>query len=113
MKSIIFCDVCGKPMHHSASGNGILWKCECGFSKETALREIISEKISRQEVGEGIVKPEKRDGGFPHVCKKCGYDTADIDTISAFYSDESDISLYRCQKCGHVERETDGTSNAF
>ena len=90
-----------------------LWYCGCGAVKEFEGQIGSAEKINRKEVGEGVIKDRKTKGGFPHKCRKCGYGLADIETISAFYSGESDISLYRCKECGHVERETDGTSNAF
>ncbi len=110
MKTLVFCDTCGKPMKTTTENNEKKWKCICGFIKNHEGDVISVEKISKKQVGEGVFPNEKREG-FPHKCKKCGHGKADVDTISAFYSDESDISLYRCQKCGHVERQTDGTGN--
>lgn len=111
MKNVEFCEVCGKPMVPSETDN--IWKCVCGFTKESKSLMYATEKIKNEKVGEGIVKDSDSKGGFPHKCRKCGFALADVEVISAFYSDESDISLYKCKKCGHVERETDGTSNAF
>jgi DNA-directed RNA polymerase subunit M/transcription elongation factor TFIIS len=110
MSKLVLCDDCGKIMHLHSQEQEKKWKCICGFIREHKGDVLSVEKINKTEVGEGTFKPEKR-AGFPHTCKKCGFDKADVDTISAFYSDESDISLFRCQKCGHVERVTDGTSN--
>ena len=109
MSKLVYCDSCGNIIKNKQKDSD-KWKCICGFIKEHKGDVIAVDKTLKPKVGEGIATPEKRTG-FPHTCKKCGHGKADVDTISAFYSDESDISLFRCQKCGYVERVTDGTSN--
>jgi DNA-directed RNA polymerase subunit M/transcription elongation factor TFIIS len=109
MSKLVFCDSCGNLIKDKKKDTD-KWECICGFIKDHKGDVMSIEKITQKKVGEGVFRPEKREG-FPHKCKKCGYGKADVDIISAFYSDESDTSLFRCQKCGFVERVTDGTSN--
>lgn len=85
--------------------------CSCGHTNQ--IRRVLKagEKVARkEEVGSGIAVPEET-AGFPHTCKKCGHGLCDPTQINAPYSDESDIYLYRCLKCGFVERQADGTGN--
>lgn len=39
-----------------------------------------------------------------HICKKCGYELAELLEISCSYTDEDNIYQYKCGKCGHVEQ---------
>ena len=49
--------------------------------------------------------------GFPNTCKKCGHEGADVADLGAAYSDEANIYLFKCKKCGFTERQADGSSN--
>ena len=69
-----------------------------------------SEKIKHEEVGEGIAK-ELSTSGFPHTCKKCGCQQAEVTELGASYSDETDKFLFTCKKCGFTEKQHDGTGN--
>jgi len=93
--------------------DGQLWElCNCGRNKFIEKKIIISEKSKKNEKkGEGIAEEDKNSEGFPHICSKCGYDQADITDLGAPYGDESNIYILKCKKCGHSERQTDGTSN--
>ena len=93
--------------------DGQLWElCNCGRNKFVEKKIITSEKGKTQEkLGEGIAEEDKTLEGFPHICGKCSYNQADITDLGAPYGDESNIYLYKCKKCGHTERQTDGTSN--
>lgn len=85
--------------------------CECGFSKKVDYKIIASERYnSKSNVGGGILKVENKEG-FPHKCKKCGYEECEIEDLGASYSDESNIYLFKCKKCGYVERQAEGSSN--
>ena len=72
-----------------------------------------SEKIERIEKGEGILNSEQEEihQGFPHKCKKCEHDFAEVVDLGISYSDESSVILFRCKKCGNVERDAFGSSN--
>ena len=39
-----------------------------------------------------------------HICKKCGYDQAELIEMSASYSDEDNTYRMKCGKCGFVEQ---------
>jgi DNA-directed RNA polymerase subunit M/transcription elongation factor TFIIS len=99
-----------KPVSKDSKGENV-WKCEsCNITKESKSMMDTTEKIKKKEIGEGVAR-EVHGLWYPHKCKKCGYEKADIDILNPFYSDESVITLYRCQKCGLIERQTDGTGN--
>jgi DNA-directed RNA polymerase subunit M/transcription elongation factor TFIIS len=40
-----------------------------------------------------------------HACQKCGYNKAIMTYIGVVIGDEQPVTLYRCVKCQHVERE--------
>ena len=101
-----FCDNCGKPL----KVKGKIAICSCGFIKEVSPVHC-SEKITQPaEKGKGILK-KQTEKGFPHICKECGHEFADIVDLGASYSDESNVYLFKCKKCGNVERDAYGTSN--
>lgn len=108
-----FCELCGKILEIKAESDKIIAYCSCGFIKEVESGQISSEKIIKKDnIGEDIVvESNKIEKGFPHICKKCGYDECDVLDVGAPYSDESNIILYKCKKCKYVERQADGTGN--
>ncbi len=103
-----FCDKCGKPLKIKEN----LAICPCGFAKQ-ASQVYSSEKIEKPvQKGKGIFKEETSGKGFPHKCKKCGHDFADVVDLGVFYSDESSVHLFTCKKCKNTERDAYGSSNA-
>ncbi|MFA5993300.1 MAG: hypothetical protein WC796_06345 [Candidatus Pacearchaeota archaeon] len=106
-----FCDNCGKLLIVKKVGS-----CSCGFSKEITKELVVSEQIQKvRKKGEGIIDSEnenrKEMEGFPHDCKKCGHGEASVSEVKTGYSDEADIYIFKCKKCGFVERQADGCSN--
>ena len=104
-----FCQNCGKPLKIENEKAG----CDCEFSKEMNslfLNEKIVKKIKK---GEGVFdeKEFRSEKGFPHQCKKCWHEFAEVVDLGAFYSDESNVHLFKCKKCGNIERESYGSSN--
>ncbi len=90
----------------------IIGICSCGFAKEIESEFAIPEKIQKKdEIGEGAISEDKSLEGFPHDCPKCGHDKCEVFDLGAFYSDESNVYLYKCKKCGYVDRQADGTGN--
>lgn len=64
-----------------------------------------TEKISKQEErGKGVSKEKNIFADYHHVCQKCGYDKAQILDLGIFYSDEDNLILLKCGKCGFAER---------
>jgi len=85
-------------------GGEVFLKCfKCGFELKTDLtsREKIPEK---KEVGEGVSKEKNVFATYEHECSKCGYVGAEINDLGVQYSDEDNLFLVTCGKCGHSER---------
>lgn len=111
MKETLFCEKCGKILDIVRSRGKIFGLCGCGFASEVKGVEF-SEKIpKKEEIGEGVISEEDDSQGFPHICKKCGHDLCEFVDLGIHYGDESDIYLYKCKKCKHVERQADGSGN--
>jgi len=66
---------------------------------------VAKEKVShKKDVGEGVVKDENIFATFHNKCEKCGYDKAEVIDMGIFYSDEDNLMLIKCGKCGYTER---------
>lgn len=64
-----------------------------------------NEKIEKkQEKGQGIKEDINEFANYTNICKKCGYDKAQIIDLGVFYSDEDNLILLQCGKCGFSER---------
>jgi DNA-directed RNA polymerase subunit M/transcription elongation factor TFIIS len=109
-KKDLFCDDCGKIMNIVKTGDKQFLICFCGFAEELNSDVKTSETHKITLVGEGVAKKQKSKG-FPHKCKKCGYNGCDVYDLGAPYSDESNVYLFQCRKCGYVERQADGSGN--
>lgn len=112
MNTSFFCGKCGRML---TAYDGRLEQdvvCACGHTQKMIHELTAGEKLSHAEkIGGGVVRPDTK-GGFPNVCKKCGHEGADVTDLGSPYSDESPIYLYRCKKCGFVERHSEGTGNS-
>ena len=104
-----FCKKCGKPLKIDKG----LIKCSCGFNRISDSKISSTEKIKKPEKkGKGIFdKRELEEKGFSHTCKTCGYKYSDVVDLGAPYSDESNVYLFKCKKCGYVERDAYGSGN--
>lgn len=72
---------------------------------------IEREKIKHEpERGRGIIKEKNIFATYPHKCKKCGYEKAEIIDQGIKYSDEAGEVLFECGKCGWSERIEKKTS---
>jgi len=89
-KSYSFCDNCQ----------------EFKIIKEEDINDVsFNEKIEKQKnKGEGVREDKNEFANYNHICKKCGYDKAQIIDMGVFYSDEDNLILLRCGKCGFSER---------
>jgi len=71
--------------------------------KEKKLVE--DEKIIHEaKRGKGVVKGNDTLATYKHKCPKCGYGKAEILDLGAQYSDENELVMLRCGKCGYTER---------
>jgi len=67
------------------------------------MAHIFSEKIKRKEEKIEIATEENRLAVYPHICKKCGYEKAQLIEIGIGVWDEDSVVRYKCGKCGFVE----------
>ena len=65
---------------------------------------IEREKIEHEEIGEGVLSDENKMATYKHKCEKCGYGKAQIIDVGPLYSDEDNLILLKCGKCGFSER---------
>ena len=65
---------------------------------------VEKEKIEHEEVGEGVVPAINPMATYKYKCKKCGYGKAQIIDMGLSYSDEDNLILLKCGKCGWSER---------
>ena len=109
---IQFCPECNRILNIITKNEQKFARCTCGYQTNVVGEMITSETIKKpKHLGQGVASEENTLEGFPNVCSKCGYDKAEFTDLGAFYSDESNIYLFKCKKCGHTDKVTDGSSN--
>lgn len=99
-----FCQKCKALLSPHKTNREIFLKCvSCGFEDFSQLTS--SEKIEKpNELGKGIILNQNTFANYLNKCKKCGYDKAEIIDMGIFYSDEDNLILLKCGKCGFSER---------
>jgi len=102
-----FCKKCKTLQSPQKKKGEIFLKCEsCGFVEKIDNNDslIIREKIiPKEEKGKGAVKDENIFATQDHICKKCGFGKAELIDLGIWYSDEDNVLLLRCGKCGYSE----------
>jgi DNA-directed RNA polymerase subunit M len=103
--TIEFCPKCGKILIPKKDNQKIISKCShCNFEK-LGKGLIGKNKIKKEpQKGKGIIRDENAFADYKHECSKCGYNKAQIIDMGVFYSDEDNLILLKCGKCGHSER---------
>ncbi len=92
-----FCPKCDKML---VSKKGIVC-CTCGYTKkmQTRTKEEITYKHEK-------VKASDQQGNMlavhKHKCPYCGYDKAEVMSYSSWWADESEVTKFKCGKCGKV-----------
>jgi len=82
---------------------------DCGNTQDG---EIISKQEIKKpkEKGAGIIDSDKNIfADYKHECISCGYNKAQIIMRGPFISDEDDVIMLKCGKCGksiHLERKS-------
>ena len=109
--SINFCKKCGRILRiqkiDEVNAYSFCDSCnEFELIKTENVKEVSSnERIEKQnDKGEGFEDEKNRLATYPNVCKKCGYGFAQILDLGIFYSDEDNLILLKCGKCGFSER---------
>jgi len=95
-----FCKNCNEIMKIIGKGK---FKCpKCNSVKEGEL--LSTEKLlKKQKRKKGVVDDQNLFANFDHICKKCGYDKAQVIERNPYISDEDSLSYVRCGKCGWTE----------
>ncbi len=101
-----FCPKCKELLIPRKIGENkyILFCRKCSFYVGNARPLKEKEKLKHSKIGEGIVKEKNELADYYHVCKKCGYEKAQIIDMGVFISDEDNLILLKCGKCGFSER---------
>ena len=86
---------------HPVNGEFKCSRCGAVEKGELVSREEISKK---QDIGKGVVEDKNVFADFHHVCKKCGYDKAEVIERQPYVSDEDSLTFVRCGKCKHTEQ---------
>jgi len=108
-----FCPICKNLLKIKTENERTIGFCSCGFKKESGIEISAIEKNKKKpEKGKGIAENKPDLDGITNKCKKCGFDKAEIIDLGVQISDEAGIYLFKCKKCGHQERQADGSCNA-
>ena len=103
-----FCERCEALMNSRQEDGMIIFQCSsCGFVETVADASTLNVKetiISEKTRGEGVGESKNEFADYPNVCKKCGHGFAQILDLGIFISDEDNLILLKCGKCGHSER---------
>lgn len=102
-----FCKKCKTLMRPRKREGKIILECKnCGFIKEVKGKDLVTrEKIKpTPKRKKGFVDDKDIFATYNNVCKKCGYHKAEVIDIGLFYSDEDNLILLKCGKCGYSER---------
>jgi|SRR3990172_8404401 len=105
-----FCPSCKNILIPEKLNGKDFWvKCHhCHFSKRFKGKALIEkEKVPKKgKTGNKISKVENEFATYKHKCQKCSFGKAQVIDIGSFYSDEDDLILFKCGKCGWSERST-------
>jgi len=103
-----FCPVCKNLLQIKNEGDKSIGFCSCGFKRTGGIiLEADDNTNKHEEKGAGFVSENQNISGVEHICKKCGYNQAEVSEIAA---NEANIFIYKCLKCKHSEREVQGSS---
>jgi len=107
-----FCPHCKGILIPVREEGRLVVKCKnCGRVHKVLKPLIVEEDIKEpEERGMGIARGNNKFATYKHVCEKCGYRKAEVIDLGAQYSDEDELILLRCGRCGHSERTTKKSS---
>lgn len=111
MSKIQFCNKCGNILTIKKEFDFFVGSCSCGAVKLITSEMDFSEKGKEDKIAKGVLENKEDTEGFPNVCKKCGHTQSNVHDLGSPYSDESNVYLFKCKKCGYVERQADGSGN--
>src|SRR3989338_6116 len=102
----MFCTTCGTLLQVKVTPYGKWMSCPNGHTQPELVQDSPSFTTQNRKA---MVKIEVSDGSNPlavhdHICKRCGYEKAELIEMSASYSDEDNTYRMKCGKCGFVEQ---------
>lgn len=107
---IKFCPKCNSILKHHNENGKIVLKCnKCNYSEEMKEGENLTIKQqmkAKKEIGKGSIEDKDIFATHEFVCKKCGNTKAQIIDRGIGYSDEDNLLLLKCSKCGFSQRTT-------
>jgi DNA-directed RNA polymerase subunit M/transcription elongation factor TFIIS len=101
----MFCKTCGTLLRPRDTPYGRWMSCPDGHAQP----EINQEKHELQHENQEQAKEIRVHDGkshldvYDHICKKCGYDKAELVEIMPAYADEDVTRIMKCGKCGNSE----------
>jgi len=104
-----FCPKCAAVLVPTKLSTSDVFICDnCGFTK------LIKKTDADLKTKEKIVHAPERNmraaierneyASYKNICKKCGFNRAQVIDAGVSYSDEDNLILIRCGKCGYTER---------
>ena len=107
-----FCPMCRALLIQKEVKGRIIGVCSCGFMRTGGIN-ILGEdnNVERGKLtGSGVANESDSKGeGFSRICDKCGFDKAEAFSIT---SNESEVTIFKCLKCGYSVRQAQGSSKA-
>lgn len=106
---IQFCPVCKKLLEIKNENDKNIFLCNCGFKRILGVELSSAEIQTNISKGAGIINENILIEGINHICRKCGHNQAEIIDTASRVAEEANLCIFRCLKCNHKERESDGT----
>lgn len=105
-----FCPVCKNLLMLGEERGRVIGVCGCGFKRTSGI-SVSGEEKNQTEHNLVEVLDEKgfSKEGFFRICEKCGHDKAEASLVA---SNESEVTIFSCLKCGHKTRQSQGSSKA-
>lgn len=85
-----------KPM---GEGNFECSNCNSVEKGDLVARENIKQK---EQPKKGVVDDKNIFADYNSICKKCGYDKAQVIERQPYISDEDSLTFLKCGKCGYT-----------
>ncbi len=106
--SLKFCPKCQSILIPEENKKGkIETKCaHCGYLDMLKEKKLVEyEKIKHRKEKKGKIENVHNEfADYKHKCQKCGYGKAQIIDMGVSYSDEDNLILLKCGRCGWSER---------
>lgn len=100
-----FCKDCGSILFYfKEKGEDKVYCKKCKSAKLSEGKGNFSETHKKKEVGQGFIEGINPSANYDHKCKKCGHIGVEIIDVGILYSDEDNLILLKCGKCGFSER---------